>query len=202
MSDNVNEIEVITEMEKAKEIFEKRKIKNPSMLGKVNMSRFIKDWNEIVIALQKNLNYPIKHQRIFPYLIEDIKNLPTEEFENNQCVELPCGFLLNILLFKSSFDSGFENLKEQIKEKRKNDKPEIIYIDDLIDELHYSEKFSSLLKYTFRFAFNKEKEKSPFLKKSDVKFFTDDDNVYMTIGGKVVSKMSLSFQEENELFNL
>lgn len=196
-----DELQSIAEIESTQEALEKRKIKNPSMLGKVNMTKLIKDWNELVSAMKKNLAYPIKQQRVFPYLLEDLKNLPIEIFMHNPMIELPCGICLNVLLFKSSFDDGLDDVKEQIKNQRENEKPAIVYLDDLIDDLDYSEEFKQLMKYTFRFAFNKEKEIRPYIKKTDVVFEEMENFICMKIQEKVIARMNLDC-EKDDLFLL
>lgn len=192
-----DELQSIAEIESTQEALEKKKIKNPSMLGKVNMTRLIKDWNELVSAMKKNLAYPIKHQRIYPYLLDDFKALPIEPFMDNPMIELPCGICLNVLLFKSSFDDGLDNVKEQIKNQRENEKPAIVYLDDLIDDLDYSEEFKQLMKYTFRFAFNKEKEIRPYIKKTDIIFKEVDNFICMMIQDKIISKMNLDCEKDD-----
>jgi len=197
-----DELQSIAEIESTQEALEKRKIKNPSMLGKVNMTRLIKDWNELVSAMKKNLAYPIKHQRIYPYLLDDFKALPIEPFMDNPMIELPCGICLNVLLFKSSFDDGLEDVKEQIKNQRQLEKPAIVHLDDLIDGLEYSEGFKQLMKYTFRFAFNKEKEKHPYIKKTDVVFEEMENFICMKIQEKIIARMNLDCEKDDDLFLL
>lgn len=194
-----DEMIAIQEMEKAKQRLEQ---KSPSKLGTVNMSRLIKDWTEIVESLKRNLNYPIKHQRVYPYLLEDIMALPLDSFRENCYIELPCGIKLNVLTFKADFDEGIKDIKNQIKMQREAKLPVSIHIDDLIDVMEYSQSFKELMKYTFRFAFNKEKSIRPEIKKADVSFKADNLFIRMYIGEKEVSKMSLSINEEDDLFVL
>ena len=187
-------------IENAKRAFFEHRLKNPSMVGTVNMSRMIKDWDEITRAMKKNLAYPLKYQRIYPYLCDDIRDLPIEEFAKNPYIDLPCGILLNVILFKDSMEEGIEDMKEQIKASRETEKPQIVYIDDLIDELGFSEKFSELLKYQFRFAFNKEKESHPYLRKTDVVFEKDSDFILMKIKDKTISRASLVLDTDDDIF--
>jgi len=178
---------------------EQRILENPSVLGGVNVTRLMKDWNEICIALKANLNYPVKQQKVYPFLLEDIEKLPIEEFEHCEYISLPCGIKLNVILFKGSFDAGLSNIKEQIKNQRLAEKPEQVRIDEAIVELGFSEKLTQLMKYQFKFAFNRAKKLDVSIREKDVVFKVSSKFVEMYIKGLLVSKINKNFDDDELL---
>jgi len=196
----------LMEAEAMKMKIQENKSLNPTIIGSVNLSRLIKDWGEIVNCFKANLNYPLKQQRIYQYLVEDMQNLPLETFKDDPYVNLPCGISLNILIFKADFDLGVQNIKEQIKEERKNESPIVQHIDDLVDQFvsdkNFNQKFVDLMQYQFRFVFNRWKELHPDVKKNDVQISLKGNEVLMKIKNKVVGRVSISLNEIEDLLIL
>lgn len=89
-------------------------------LGKVNMNRMVQDWKDFVDNLKKNKRYDIKRERVFPFMLEDIKNLPEEVLENP--VINVQGFKINLVDFRENFDKALKELKKLIERKRTLDK--------------------------------------------------------------------------------
>lgn len=180
------------------EKIQKDRIRNPSMLGKVNVTRLIKDWNEIAMAFKANLSYPLKQQRIYSYLVEDMQGLPLDAFQENPYIDLPCGLRLNVVIFKGNFDEGVKDLKEQVRSKRKDEKPEQIQIEDMIEALGFPEKATTLMKYQFKFVFNKAKLTDPHLRKSQIEFVANGEFVIMKIKGQQVSRLNTAIFEDGD----
>jgi len=107
--------------EMSKEMFPENPIKSEEQfkknligekIGKVNMNRLVMDYRELIENLKTSKSYDIKKERVYLFMIEDLKNLPEKVLENPV---LKIGeYTINLDDFRNNFDEAIENLKKDI----------------------------------------------------------------------------------------
>ncbi len=78
------------------------------VINGVKVRQFFQDLTEWIDNLQKNINFDISRERVFPFLCEDIARW------NQGQVELPNGYTVDVDAFKIDFDVATEQLRNQV----------------------------------------------------------------------------------------
>jgi len=170
----------ITEIQQ--KLFQKG-IKQPSKIGKVNLTRMIRDWNDLLNKI-RDPRFDLKRERVYPFLLDDIRDLPEEDFRDNPYIDLKNGIKFNVMLFKKDFDKGCEDLIKQMEDSP-DEKRELT---KKIGELNPDDLNRGSMTSVFLSAWTCLKMKDEKLDVGNCEISEDETHYIMTYEGKDVAR--------------
>ena len=84
----------------------------------VEMNRFIRDITEIIENMISDKRYDVRRERIYPYLLDDLENIPEEKFKDVPFIMIK-GVPVNVLNMKKDLVKELDKAVKQINSNKK-----------------------------------------------------------------------------------